>query len=121
MPNAAPRAYGSQCGAPNPANAGTKNNPPASGTDAANASSSATDRTSCNSSRSHWITAPPTNTEPSSAYSVSPDTRHAMVVSRLFRDTTGSAPVFISKKHPVPYVFFAMPGAKHACPNNAAC
>ena len=32
-----------------------------------------------------------------------------------------SLPVFISKKQPVPYVFFARPGAKQPCPNSAAC
>ena len=35
MPTIVPRAYGSQCGAPRPANAGTRYTPPLSGTDAA--------------------------------------------------------------------------------------
>ena len=38
IPTSAPRAYGSQCGAPRPANAGTRNRPPLSGTVAASAS-----------------------------------------------------------------------------------
>ena len=29
--------------------------------------------------------------------------------------------MFISRKLPVPYVHLASPGAKHACPNSAAC
>ena len=32
-----------------------------------------------------------------------------------------AAPTLSSTKLPVPYVFFAMPGSKHACPNSAAC
>ena len=39
-PTMVPRAYASQCGAPKPANAGTRNTPPVSGTLAASASTS---------------------------------------------------------------------------------
>ncbi len=62
-----PRAYWSQCGAPSPANAGTRYTPPQSGTLAASASISADDRIRPSPSRSHWTTAPPMNTLPSSA------------------------------------------------------
>ena len=61
------------------------------------------------------------NTLPSRANSVLPPTRHATVVSRLFLDRINRSPVCISMKQPVPYVFLAMPGAWHACPNKAAC
>ena len=54
------------------------------------------------SSRSHWITAPPTNTLPSSAYVVSPPMRQAMVETRPVLLVTGSSPVFMSRKQPVP-------------------
>ena len=36
-------------------------------------------------------------------------------------EKTGFSPVFISRKHPVPYVFFASPAEKQHCPNSAAC
>ncbi len=58
---------------------------------------------------------------PSSAYSVRSPMRHATVVSKLFFDAIGFVPVFMSMKHPVPYVFLAMPGLVHACPKSAAC
>ena len=45
---------------------------------------------------------------------------HAMVV-RSESDDTPLSPTFINKNAPVPYVFFAIPGAKAACPNSAAC
>ena len=54
------------------------------------------------SSRSHWITAPPTKTLPSSAYCTLPFKPMAMVVSRPFSLTHGVSPVFINKKQPVP-------------------
>ena len=44
-----------------------------------------------------------------------------MVVSRRFVECSGSSPVFISMKQPVPYVFLAMPGSKQAWPKSAAC
>ena len=44
-----------------------------------------------------------------------------MVVSRLFAEAIGFSPLFISRKHPVPYVFFTDPGSTHICPNRAAC
>ena len=45
----------------------------------------------------------------------------AMVVTRPFLLWKISVPVFISRKQPVPYVFFASPGAKQVCPKSAAC
>ena len=62
-----PRLYMSQWGAPRPVNAGTRNTPLQSDTSVATASVSAAVVTSLISSRSHWTTAPPTNTLPSSA------------------------------------------------------
>jgi len=50
-------ACGSQCGAPRPTNAGTKITPPASGTLAADASTSAEEPMSLRLSRSHCTTA----------------------------------------------------------------
>ena len=50
------------------------------------------------------------NTAPSSAYEVAPSTVHATVVRRPSLEATARAPVFSSAKHPVPYVFLAMPG-----------
>ena len=44
-----------------------------------------------------------------------------MVVSNRLCDKTGASPVFNKAKQPVPYVDLIMPGAKHACPINAAC
>ncbi len=74
-------------------------------------------------SRSHWTAAPPTNTLPSSAYSIGPSgpIRHAAVVRSLCLEATGLPPVCIRRKQPVPYVFLAIPGRKHACPKRAAC
>ena len=46
---------------------------------------------------------------------------HATVVSRLFFEAMGFSPLFISRKHPVPYVFLTDPGSTHICPNSAAC
>src|SRR5450759_3718966 len=40
---------------------------------------------------------------------------------RPFFDVMGLLPVFRRRKHPVPYVFFAAPLAKHAWPKSAAC
>jgi len=72
-------------------------------------------------SRSHWIAEPATNTLPSSAYSTRPPAPQAIVVSSPCFDGIARSPVFISMKQPVPYVFFAIPGSKHPCPNSAAC
>jgi len=66
-PTIVPRLYMSQCGAPSPVNAGTKYTFPLSDTDSAMSSVSAADEISFISSRSHWTTAPATNTLPSSA------------------------------------------------------
>src|SRR2546425_5585646 len=68
-PSIAPRARGSQCGAPRPTKAGTRYTPPLSRTLAASLSISEEDEKNCNSSRSHCTTAPPMNTLPSRAYS----------------------------------------------------
>ena len=43
-----------------------------------------------------------------------------MVISPFF-ENTGSAPVCISRKQPVPYVFFTSPASKQHCPNSALC
>ena len=53
-------------------------------------------------SRTHWITAPPTKTLPSSAYSTLPFRLMAMVEIRPFWLRQMVSPVFISKKQPVP-------------------
>ena len=44
-----------------------------------------------------------------------------MVVTSPFLLSTISLPVFISRKQPVPYVFFICPGSKQHCPNSAHC
>jgi len=44
-----------------------------------------------------------------------------MVVTSPFSENTGRSPVFIKRKQPVPYVFFASPSEKQVCPNKAAC
>ena len=38
-----------------------------------------------------------------------------------FMEKTGLSPVFISRKPPVPKVFFASPAEKQVCPKSAAC
>src|SRR6266480_3862857 len=116
-----PRAYWSQCGAPSPANAGTRYTPPVYATCEARASTSDDDVMMPSPSRSHCTTAPAMKMLPSSAYSVRFPMRHATVVRRLFLDAIGLVPVFMSMKHPVPYVFLTMPGWAHAWPNSAAC
>ena len=74
------------------------------------------------SSLNHLTTAPAINTLPSRAYlglfSVLPAAR---VVRRPFFEAILSSPVFIRRKQPVPYVFFASPFSKQHWPNNAAC
>ena len=66
-PKMAPRAYGSQYGAPRPVNAGTTYTPLVSFTLVAKYSESNASLMSFISSRSHWIDAPAINTAPSSA------------------------------------------------------
>jgi len=102
IPAISPRAYGSQCGAPSPANAGTRYTPPLSGTLAASASTSAAVRISPSPSRSHCTTAPPMKTLPSIAYCTRWPIREAIVVSRPERLGTACSPVFSSMKQPVP-------------------
>ena len=62
-----PRAWGSHCGLPSPVSAGTNVTPPLSGTDAANGPTSVASAMMPRPSRNHWIAAPETNAEPSSA------------------------------------------------------
>ena len=72
-------------------------------------------------SLSHDTAEPATATEPSSAYTGGcPSSWYASVVSSLLA-LGAFVPAFISRKQPVPYVFFASPGEKQACPNSAAC
>ena len=82
-----------------------------SGTDRASASLSAACVRIPRPSRSHWSVAPATNTLPSRAYVVSAPMRHAIVARSPCEETTGARPVLSSRKHPVPYVFLAVPGA----------
>ena len=62
-----PRARGSHHGLPRPVSAGTKVTPPLSGTDAASGPTSAAASMMPSPSRSHWMAAPDTKAEPSSA------------------------------------------------------
>ena len=55
-----------------------------------------------NSSRSHCTAAPAVNTLPSRAYCTWPGSVAATVVISPFWLITGSLPVFISRKQPVP-------------------
>src|SRR5207249_6425400 len=96
-PATRPRAYWSQCGAPNPANAGTRYTPSGSVTCEANASTSDDDLMMPSPSRSHCTTAPAMKMLPSSAYSVRLPMRHATVVRRLCFDTIGLVPVLDRK------------------------
>ena len=73
------------------------------------------------SSRSHCTTAPPMNTDPSSAYSRPSPRSQATVVRSRLREATASRPVHSRQKHPVPYVTFTIPGSRHAWPRSAAC
>ena len=66
MPIRVPRAYGSQYGAPRPANAGTKTRPPESGTLVASASTSDESRMMPMPSRIHCTAAPAMKALPSS-------------------------------------------------------
>ena len=62
-----PRASGSHCGLPSPVSAGTNVTPPLSGTDAARGPAPAAFVMMPRPSRNHWMAAPETNAEPSSA------------------------------------------------------
>ena len=62
-----PRAVGSHHGLPSPVRAGTNVTPPLSGTDAASGPISAAASMMPSPSRSHWIAAPETKADPSSA------------------------------------------------------
>ena len=62
-----PRARGSHHGLPRPVSAGTKVTPPLSGTDAASGPTSAAEEMMPSPSRSHWMAAPETKVDPSSA------------------------------------------------------
>ena len=121
-PTHTPRASERHLGANKPLNAGTKYTPPVSGTVAASASTSDARSITPRLSRNHCTPAPAMATEPSNAYAgvaVAPNC-HATVVSKPCEDGTGAGPVLSSMKHPVPYVFFASPGAQR-WPNVAAC
>ena len=74
-------------------------------------------------SRIHCTSAPVMATLPSRAYTrrlpaqaVSHRGEHA--VARRLHDLV---PVFMSRKHPVPYVFLASPARKQVWPTSAAC
>ncbi len=67
MPRIAPRADGSQSGAPSPVSAGTKTTPPESGTVRANASDSYAAPMMPSPSRSHCTADPVTKMAPSRA------------------------------------------------------
>ena len=102
-PKIAPRAYGSQCGAPRPTNAGTTTTPSESGTLAASFSTSTDDLMTPSPSRSHCTTAPAMKTEPSRQYVVLPPTCQPTVVSSLCFDWPAAyRPMFSSMKQPVP-------------------
>src|SRR6185503_1684166 len=87
-PTSAPRADASQYGAPSPTNAGTMYTPSVESTDFAIFSDSAAFLSNPSPSRSHWIAAPATNTDPSSAYAARPCASHAIVVTRPECDLT---------------------------------
>ena len=119
----APRASASQYGAPSPVKAGTTYTPPVSGTLRAMAHVSATSSMRPSSSRSHCKRAPAMNTLPSSAYSGpgAPGAEAASVVTSRWVERHASRPVCMSRKQPVPYVFFACPASKQHWPKSAAC
>src|SRR5207248_2371467 len=58
---------------------------------------------------------------PSSAQRTPSTVSHAIVVRRPPLAKAARSAVFTSRKHPVPYVFFASPAAKHVWPKSAAC
>src|SRR6266545_598844 len=113
MPMSSPRAYGSQYGAPRPVNAGTRYRSTRSPAASASASVSAASPMRPSPSLSHCTAAPVTNALPSSAYTGPVPRSHASVASRPAAERAIVDPVFTSRKQPVPYVFFASPGAKH--------
>src|SRR5262245_33121799 len=98
----APRAYGSQCGAPSPTNAGTTTTPSDEGTLVASRSTSTDDLITPRPSRSHCTTAPAMNTAPSRQYVVFPPTCQPTVVSNLCWLARGCSPILSSMKQPVP-------------------
>jgi hypothetical protein len=53
-------------------------------------------------SRSHCTTAPPMNTLPSSAYSLTPSMREATVVNKPWPERATCVPVCMRMKQPVP-------------------
>mmetsp|Transcript_47751 Transcript_47751/g.88946 ORF Transcript_47751/g.88946 Transcript_47751/m.88946 type:complete len:277 (+) Transcript_47751:629-1459(+) len=123
-PHTVPRASSLQCGANRPPNAGTNTQPalPSAPHSAANASASDALPSTLSWSLSHCSREPATATAPSRAYTGGcPCSWYATVVRSPWVEGTGSVPVFIIKKQPVPYVHFASPALKHACPKRAAC
>ncbi len=122
IPTSVPRAYGSHHGDPSPVNAGTRYTPPESATDAASGPISDASRITPRPSRSHWMAAPVTKIAPSIAYVTSPGASdQAIVVSNPSTGAGSADPTLVRTNEPVPYVFFVIPGATHACPNRAAC
>src|SRR5205814_9085990 len=101
-PTIAPRAYGSQCGAPRPTNAGTTTTPSDVGTLPASFSTSTDALITPRPSRSHCTTAPAINTAPSRQYVVLPPTCQPTVVRSLCCDSRGCWPMLSSMKQPVP-------------------
>jgi len=67
IPVTMPRASGSHHGLPRPVSAGTNTTPPLSGTEAASGPVSAAASMTPSPSRSHWMAAPETKADPSSA------------------------------------------------------
>ena len=108
-----------QCGAPSPVNAGTKNTPPLSGILSAITLVLAAWSTKLILSRNHWITWPAIKILAPIEYFTFPSLPHATVRSP-FSVSGATSPVYISGTALVPYVFFAAPSSKQACPNNAA-
>src|SRR5215472_16568147 len=101
MPNTVPLASGSQSGAPSPVSAGTNTTPPVSGTVRASASLGPASFSRPRPSRSHWIAAPVTNTDPSSAYVSAPEPSiQATVDSNPFPGRATELPVFASTNDP---------------------
>ena len=103
IPKMAPRACGSQSGAPKPVSAGTNTTPPLSGTLNANSSDSEAMSMMPSPSRSHCTAEPVTNTAPSNANSREPSgCCQATVVSRPDCERTNLSPVFTNTNDPVP-------------------
>ncbi len=102
-------------------NVGTNTTPPVSATLSASGPASAASVTMPSPSRSHWIAAPVTKIEPSSAYVAVESSVQATVVSRPSTGGGCDPPRFTSTNEPVPYVFLLIPGVKQAWPKSAAC